>query len=547
MQAFLKEKVVEALSALDIDGVNPIIEYPGDLSHGDFATNAALAAAKAAGMNPRELAAQLVEKLGDIENIEKIDIAGPGFINFHLMRGYFADVVNNVDEHWGKGGFLSGKKFAVEYTSPNLFKPLHIGNLMANIVGETISRLVEWSGAEVKRMNYPSDIGLTVAKGVWGVMNKGYNPEDINDLGAAYRDGNTAYEEDENAKKEIDEINKKIYEGDTDLNTIRKKGIETSLARIRELCTILGTKFDYEFFESETGAVGRDIVEKHIGDAFENSDGAIVFPGEKYGLHTRVFINSLGLPTYEAKDLALSKMKFDAYPFDTAIIVTGTEQKEYFKVLFKAVGLVFSELEGKFVHIGNGFLTLTTGKMSSRKGNVLTGESVLDDVRTSALDVMEGRDLADEETIANQVAVAAIKYSVLKQATGKNVVFDKETSLSFEGDSGPYLQYSCARAKSILEKAGSEGSTDKTTDKTTEFERLLPRFPHVIERAGEEYEPHYVTTYLTELASSFNSWYAQEKIIGSPDEAYKLALTRAFAQTMKNGLWLLGIEAPEKM
>lgn len=548
MKSLLKQKISEALQRVGVEGAEGVIEFPADLSHGDFATNAALAAAKAANMNPKELAEKIVAALGTIDGIEKTEVAGPGFINFTLSRKYFSNMVAQVDDEFGKNNSLKGKKIAVEYTSPNLFKPLHIGNLMANIVGETVSRFVEWSGADVRRVNYPSDIGLTVAKGVWGVLNKGYDPKDIHQLGMAYRDGNAAYEEDEKAKADIEAINKKLYEGDPELNALRQQGIETSLARIRELCAILGTRFDMEFFESETGGAGKRIVQEHIADVFEESNGAIIFPGEQYGLHTRVFVNSLGLPTYEAKDLALAKMKYDAYPFDTSIVVTGAEQKEYFKVIFKAIGLVYPELEGKLVHIGNGFLTLTTGKMSSRKGNVLSGEAVLEGVRDEALSIMKDRELGDAKgAIANQIAVAAIKYAVLKQATGKNIVFDQKASLSFDGDSGPYLQYSYVRAMSVLEKAGDSGSPEITPEITPEFERLIPHFPEVVERAAREYEPHYVTTYLTELASAFNSWYAAERIIGSEYEAYYRALVRAFARTMKNGLWLLGIEAPEKM
>ena len=549
MNTYLEEKVRGALKRLGIVDVGVVIEFPGELSHGDFATNAALVAAQIAGISPKELAVKIVEELGTLDHVSSIDIAGPGFINFTLSRDYFVQTVLSIDESWGrnKKPKVPARKVAVEYTSPNLFKPLHIGNLMANIVGETISRLIEWNGDEVRRVNYPSDIGLTVAKGVWGVLTNKYDPSNITEWGLAYRDGSTAYEDNAEAKKEIDAINKKLYEGDPELTAIREKGIATSLARIRELCRILGTKFDLEFFESEVGETGRAVVRENIGNIFEESDKAIIFPGEKYGLHTRVFVNSLGLPTYEAKDLALSKLKYDTFPFDQSIVVTGGEQKEYFKVIIKAIELVYPVLQGKLSHIGIGFLTLTTGKMSSRKGNVLTGESVLEGVRNETLAIMNARDFSgDKEKTADQIAVAAIKYSVLKQKTGKNIIFNQKASLSFEGDSGPYLQYSYTRAMSVLLKSEIVSEPIPTGDIPV-IERVLPRFPQVVERATREFEPHYITTYLTEIASAFNSWYAQEKILGSEHEAYKLKLTEAFATTMKNGLWLLGIETPKQM
>ncbi len=551
----IQGKLEKALKALGVEDVPVSLEFPGELSHGDYASNMALVAAKALGLSPHETAEKIVAALDTIEGVEKIEIAGPGFINFHLSRQTFISSIAEIlsaGEQWGKNDHVKGYKAAIEYTSPNLFKPIHIGNLMSNIIGESLARLTEGSGAEVKRINYPSDIGLTVAKGVWGVMKNKLDPKNINDLGKAYVAGNTAYEEDIVAKKEIEEINKKLYEGDRELNKIREAGVTTSKKHLEELCRVLGTQFDIEFFESETAAKGVALVRSHIGSVFEESDGAVIFPGEKYGLHTRVFLNSLGLPTYEAKDLALAKMKHDAFPFDFSVTTTANEQNDYFKVIFKAIELVFPELKGKLMHVGYGFLTLTTGKMSSRKGNVITGESLIADMREKALAKMEGREFISEtekKEVADAVAVAAIKFNVLKQGTGKNIIFDPEKSLSFEGDSGPYLQYSYVRAVSVLNKAGTWNLEPGTLvpSEVPEFERLLPRFPDVVFRAAKEYEPHYVTTYLTQLAGAFNSWYAAERVIGSEHESYKLALVQAFAQTMKNGLWLLGIKAPEHM
>jgi arginyl-tRNA synthetase len=198
-------------------------------------------------------------------------------------------------------------------------------------------------------------------------------------------------------------------------------------------------------------------------------------------------------------------------------------------------------------------MELTSGKMSSRKGNIVTGESLITDMRTEAFAKMAERDLGDDkQAIADAVAVAAIKYAVLKQGTGKNIIFDPEQSLSFEGDSGPYLQYSHTRALSVLAKAKTEKvqpSGAMVPESVVDLERVLYRFREVVERATKEFEPHYITTYLTELAGMFNSWYANSKIVdgADPHSPYKLALTEAFANTMKNGLWLLGIKAPEKM
>ena len=555
------EKIVGDLGA----SVTFSVDYAPAHAGADFATNAALSAAKALGKNPQEVAKEISEALvkENVPFVEMVSVAGPGFVNISLTPQFFSDTVARAladAEEWGRNASREGDRVMVEYTSPNLFKPLHAGNLMSNIIGESIARLVEAVGAKVSRVNYASDIGLTVAKGVWGLKSGGFSPDDIHELGRAYLVGGKAYEEDEKAKVEIDAINRALYAGnDEELNQLRQRGIKTSLADLMETCRILGTKkFDIEIFESESGPVGRDIVLSHVDDGiFEESDGAVVFKGERFGLHTRVFINSAGLPTYEAKDVGLAKLKADKYPFDQSITVTALEQKEYFKVVIRAIESIFPNLQGKVQHIAYGFLTLPTGKkMASRKGEVVTGEALIKEMTEKARE-REQSGVEHEHAkevgadVSQKIAVAAIKYTVLKQGTNKNVMFDPEKSLSLEGDSGPYLQYAQVRASSILRKAeveNIEANASGERGEVTLVERLLIRFPEIVEHSAQEYEPHYVAQYLTELASAFNSWYAQGKVLDGTDKApYKLALVDAVGTTLKNGLYLLGIEAPQQM
>lgn len=557
IQENITKAVRASLNSLGIEEENIALEHPGDAHNGDFSSNIALILGKTLKKNPKDLAEEIVRNIKEIPEVEKIETAGQGFINFHLSKDFFASAIENVlkkEEAWGSNNALTGKKVMIEYTSPNLFKPLHVGNLMSNIIGESLARLAEISGAEVKRFNYPSDIGLTVAKAVWGIRQSQADPDDIQALGAAYQDGNTAYENNEGAKKEIEEINKKLYDqSDENLNGIYKKGRATSLRHLLEICRILGTKqFDFEFFESQSGPRGLKVVLDHIKDGiFEKSDGAVIFRGEPHGLHTEVFVNSQGLPTYGAKDVGVASYKREIFPFDLSLIETGAEQKRYFEIVFKASEAIYPDLAGKQKHIGHGLLTLTTGKMSSRKGNVLTGESIIESLREAALNKVGERSLEGEKiTTADAVAVSAIKYQVLKQTTGRNIIFDPDKSLSFEGNSGPYLQYTHARILSLLEKGKSEEVKEKvaTGEEITDIDRLLYRFPEVVERAAKEYEPHYVANYLTELAGAFNSWYGQGKILdGTKHTEHKLALARAVAITLRNGLWLLGIQAPKRM
>ena len=554
----LKNSVGGALKKLSLPESDVHLEHPADLAYGDYSTNAAMVGARQAQQNPKELAEKIVRVIArnKPDEVEKIEIGGSGFINFSLSRDFFANSIQEIldkDKEWGKNIVLKGRKVMIEYTDPNPFKEMHIGHVMDNAVGESIARIIECSGAEVKRANYQGDVGVHVAKAVYGIQKLGGKVTDIKMLGKAYVFGADAYEKNEKEKSAIDVLNRKIYEhSDKEVNDIYDKGRSLSLAHFEIMYKKLDTHFDYYFFESQSGVFGKEVVEKGLKNkVFEQSEGAVVFRGEKYGLHTRVFLNSEGLPTYEAKELGLARLKYDTYPYDISFVITASEIEGYFKVVLKAMEFVFPELAKKTIHVSHGMLRLKTGKMSSRTGDVVTAEFLIDEVEKKVEEVMKDRDLENADEISLQVAIGAIKYFVLKQAASKDIVFDFEKALSFEGDSGPYLQYAATRAHSILEKARERNikeSTHSRPKNVTTIERLLYRFPEIVKRAQREYEPHYVTTYLTELAGAFNSYYAQERIVDAGECApYKIALTKAFYTTMKNGLWLLGIKAPEHM
>ena len=502
-----------------------------------------------------------------IPEIERIEAVG-NFINFYLSKDFFVESVKEIiegDSDYGKNNSLKNQKIIIEHTVTNVLKPMHIGHLMGNVVGESLSRILEWNKAELKRNNYQGDIGLHIAKALWGIIKLGGMIDgDINEkikyIGEAYALGSNAYEDDEKVQEEIKEINKKIFEkSDDNLNKIYKWGREISLAHFEDLYKKLGTKFDYYFFESEVVDNALKIVKEFLQKGlFEESERAIVFRGEKFDpkLHTRVFVNKEGLPTYEAKDIAHAIRKYEAYKSDKSIIITANEQDGYFEVMLRALKEIRPEIAIQTTHLSHGMLKLTTGKMSSRKGNIITGESLIEDVENLVKDKIKDKEFSESEKqeVAEIVAIGAIKYSILRQAIGGDIVFDFDKSISFEGDSGPYLQYACVRANSVLEKAISQGVTLGNAPKvtpweTTELEKYLYRFPEVVERAGKEYAPHYIVTYLTELASAFNSSYAKEKIIDKEDlsSPYKIALTQATAHILKSGLNLLGIKVPERM
>ena len=567
MEKIIQTKIKEVLKNLEIEEVVFSIEHPEDFKNGDYSTNIAMVCASKIGINPKDLAIKIKEDFEkDLpKEIEKIEVAGPGFINFYLSRKFFTENVNDIlnkKENWGRGTILSGKKVMVEYTDPNPFKPFHIGHLMANAIGESVSRVVEFSGAKTIRANYQGDVGPHVAKAIYGIIKKGMPEENLSVsekaqyIGTCYSEGSNLYDIDENIKKEIEDINRKIYaKSDADINKIYDWGRKITLDAFEDIYKLLGTKFDYYFFESEMAKIGEKIVRENIGNVFEESDKAIVFHGENYDkkLHTRVFINSQGLPTYETKEIGLTLSKFEKENLDISIVTTAIEQADYMKVVQKAISLMYPEIEKKMLHITHGMMKLATGKMSSRKGNIITGESLINDSMEVVREKVSGRDLAEEEKdlIAKTVGVAALKYSILKSSLGSDIIYDFEKSISFEGDSGPYLQYTSVRANSILKKTDKFNMDDKNNipEEITDLEKLLYQLPEIVEYSYKTLDTHHISTYLTKLASAFNAFYGNTQILVEENKCmvYHLSLIKAFYQTMKNGLWLLGIETPEKM
>jgi arginyl-tRNA synthetase len=560
MEDRIRLAVSKELEALGAANTRFAVEWPIDPVHGDFAVNAALASAKQLGKNPREVAEILVPALKDAlgEDASRIEIAGPGFINITLApHAVQALLVEAKDEQWGMGATHVGERIMMEYSNPNPFKEMHIGHLMSTIIGEAVSRLMESSGADVIRDTYGGDVGPHVAKALWGLRDSGSSETPTSeDIGKAYAHGSRAYEESETAKAEIDTLNKAIYAmlakdpasltgEEHALYQEWVRGREVSVEAYQTLWNRLGTKFDYTIFESEVTPIGMRIVKGETANGvFEESEGAVIYRGEKKGLHTLVFITSHGTPTYEAKDIGLAFWKEEHVKTDKVFILTAAEQIGHFAIVIAALADFAPHLAEKMGHIPHGFLKLTTGKMSSREGNVITAEELIREVIERASEKNE------DPLVAEQVALGAIKYMILRQAAGGDIIFDMEKSLSLEGDSGPYLQYALVRATTILSTAAETNAGKGTLEIPPEaplLARLVTRFPEVVRRAEEARAPHILVTYLTQLAGEWNSFYAQERILGGENEAYKLSLVRAFVATMRNGLTILAISTPEKM
>lgn len=527
-----------------------------DEQFGDFATNVALRLSKQLNTPSREVAQKIVDRTqSDI--IEKAEVAGPGFINVTLTN---AALWNLSVAPPSKP--LEGKVILTEYSDPNPLKPLHAGHLYTTLVGDTISRLIENAGAKTIRLNYGGDVGLHVGKSIWAIIKQlgGEFPEKLAEvpeqdrpawLGKRYVEGTSAYEDDESAKQEIIIRNRQVYE-------IHAENDHTSpLAQIywtvrtwsydyfQVLYNQLQVKpFDRYIPESEVTPLGVSTVTEQLeAGIFQKSGDAVIFDGDSYGLHTRVFINSEGIPTYETKDVGLSLTKWQDYNFDQSIIITAVEQAQYMQVVLKAIEQFAPEPAQRTKHLTHGIVKLSGGiKMSSRKGNIVT-----------ALEILEAARQAGTETGTNpheETILAAVKYAFAKNRIGSDIVYDPKESIALDGNSGPYLQYAHARAKSIISKSSASPGTGKDSSLQPAERSLLRKiseYNEVIERATTELMPHHICTYLYELAQTFNRFYENSRVVGDEREAVRIALVKLYAKTLKSGLELLGIHAPETM
>ncbi len=530
-----------------------------DEQFGDYATNVALQLAKPLGKNPRAIAEALAAELriSSAGQVREVLVAGPGFINLRLSDkaiGAMAELAPNYRSHT-----YQNQVVVAEYSDPNPFKVLHAGHLYTSVVGDAIANLHEIAGGQVHRVNFGGDVGLHVAKALWAMAEAlgGEHPEKLDTvkpversewMTACYVRGTAAYEDDEAAKAAIIDLNKQVYQiqaaqdHDSPLARIYWAGRQWSYDYFEAFYARIGIKFEKYYPESEVAGLGLETVREQLAKGvYEESDGAVVFDGEKYGLHTRVFINSHGLPTYEAKDVGVIMAKWRDYHFDRSVIITSNDIVEYMKVVQKSIEQFAPELTRASVHLTHGHVKLAGGvKMSSRKGNILRAVDVLDEAAAANRE-LSGRD--DEQTV-----LAAVKYSFLKQRIGDDIIYNPKESVSLEGNSGPYLQYAHARARSILQKSRQNPAAfaDLEPGERT-LVRKIAEYPEVLERAAQALMPHHICTYLYELAQSFNRFYEHNRVIDDPREAARLHLVLLYADTLQAGLKVLGISAPDRM
>ncbi len=593
----MKTQIINLLSQalknlhINFDTNNIQVSQTTNAKNGDFSCTIALQLSKILQQNPREIAQnilsdiEIILKKSENETIEKIEIAGPGFLNFFISKNYYTQNLQkflNQNKDIGKTNRLKNKVFIAEHTDPNLFKEIHIGHVMTNVIGESFYRLAQFAGANVKNVTFQGDVGMHIAKALWGIKNIGealplhktpYEKQKF--LGKCYVFGEQNFSaetgEGNSAKTEITQINKEIYEiinnpeSNPELTKIYKMGCKWSLEYLETIYKILGSKFDHYFLESSTFTDGTRIVKENTGtkgkQIFTQPENAIIFEGEKFGYHTRVFINSEGLPTYEAKDIGLFYKKWEKYNPDYSLTITGGDQKEYFTIVKEAAGLINPEWKEKTMHRAHGILKLKTGKMSSRTGGIIRAQEWINEAQTNVLEKIEKQENSplsefshEEKTeIAQNIAMSAIKYSILKVSAGKDIVYDEKVALDFSGNTGPYLLYSYVRAQSILKKIDTTTIHNNTISprhaKITNLEKKFTQFESALEISLESLSSHNLANYLYDLASEFSSFYAHTKIadVTNPDYKYNIAIIQIFKNIMKNGLYCLGIKTVEKM
>jgi len=546
------------------------VEIP-ELVHGDLTTNICLVASKVLKISPQQVYEKIEQELKNNLSgaVEKLEFVNPGFINFYFKPEFVREhLCFSAKNNLGGGKVSSekydGKKVLVEFTSINLFKPFNIGHLMSNFTGEFISRSLESVGAKVVRISYPSDKSIGIAKAIWSIKKDGGLDQEIftkslgevvKYLGQSYITGVAEYKKfeenkDEEKIQEVKSISNNIFGDipgvDLDIfNYTKEKNIEY----FQKFLEKMDSKFDGFIYESEAGIVGKEIVLENMPGIFQESEGAIIYTPseERKDINTSVFINSEGNPTYLAKDIGLLDLKFKKYsPLDFSIYVVDNEQNQHFKSVFDAGGKIKKEWEEKSVHVSHGRMTFKGKKMSSRLGGVPNAEEVIDAVVEDVKERSGGKETDFE------VAMSALRISILRSKPGVNIDFDPEKASSFEGDSGPYLCYTHARCCSLLVKGDElklNSSPENIKGEVSKIERKVLQFEYILKTSAEEIAPQKLVKYLFEVAGEFNSFYATEKIISDDVEKtkYNLYLTKLVVETLGKGLHILGIKAPEEM
>ncbi|WP_414837916.1 arginine--tRNA ligase [Candidatus Nanosalina sp. VS9-1] len=533
----ITEKIGAEVSVKDIERPEP--------EHGDFAYPV-MKAASELGENPRGLAEEVSGELEDMDFVEKVDVAGPGYLNFHLDSDFFAQEVFDTVESEKFGFQDKDDKILVEFSCPNLAKPMHIGHLRNNCLGDSLQRIMRFVGYDVTSENYIGDWGTKHGQVIYAFKKWGSREEfDENPMEHMYKLYVRLHDEaDEEDKEKAREWSKKIEDGDEEAVELWKMFREATIEYNKEDYERMDIEFDRWTGESVVAEEAQEIIEEGLekGIFERDNDGSVYveFEDEKYP--STIVKRSDGSTLYLSRDIANIR-KREREGFDQNLYIVANEQNLHFQQLFEIAEEFGIDLPSE--HVSYGMLHLEEGSMSSSKGNIIKLDDVIDKAVEKASEI-EGRSVGNSEA----VGLGAVKYANLSVSRSKDIEFSWDEVLTFEGDSGPYLQYSNTRAKSILRKASEDGEVKgEFTEEEYRLLRKISEVPEKIENAAEEREPAKVANYLSALCEEFNSFYHSSPVLDADEEDMlrRLKLVEAFVDVTDTGLDLLGIEALEEM
>ena len=579
------KKAAKSLYELELKDVH--LEHPENEQFGDYASSMSLSLSKDLKRIPIEIAKELAQEIssynltfesdGDHYPIFlSIEAIQPGFLNFKMSQEWLKQQIVDVfekEDKYGSSDVGDNKTIVVEYSQPNTNKPMHVGHSRNNFLGSSLANILGFVGYKIIKSNYVGDIGIHICKSMLMYQKYGEgrepgigqdkNVKSDHFVGEFYRMYEEAFEKDPTIENEASELLRKWESGDKETLQLWEKMNAWVYKGWEETYKEEGVSFDTWNYESEEVNVGKEMVEDAVkkGVAVKDKTGAVIAKLEKYGLPDKVLLRSDGTSIYATKDLQLAKNSYEKFKFEKRLYVVDSRQSDYLKTIFKVLDLMGYDWALKLHHISYGFVTLPEGVMSSRLGNIVNADGVYKKLVDLEKDEVKNslKEVTDLENTSKKIAIAAFRYGMLKVDPKQDIVFDYDKVTKFEGNTGPYLMYSYARAKSLLEKAGIDdkkldfnlelfGQT-KLEEKEVDILRSIYRFPEIVMESADSFTPHIIANYLYDLAQRFNSFYADIPVLNAEGDLreFRLALVKCTSQVLKNGLSLLGIDVVEKM
>lgn len=559
--AILLKKILKDLGVdLKKEEIENLIEIPPSSKMGDYSFPCFFLAEKLK-KNPHEIALEIKEKIFD-KNFEEVQVLG-AYVNFFVDKKKFAEnIIKEIlkeKENFGKSNIGKKEKTMVEFPSPNTNKPLHLGHLRNMSIGESVSRILEFNSEKVIRASINNDRGVHICKSMIAYKKYGKNkkPTKKSDhfVGDFYVKFNQMVKENKDYEKKAQECLQKWEAKDKETLDLWKKMNKWALDGFKETYKTFGIKHDKEYYESKIYKKGKEIVLEGLkkGIFEKKQDGSVSINLEKEKLGEKILLRDDGTSLYIVQDIYLAKLKQDEYKISKSIYVVGNEQEYHFNVLFEILlklGFNYKNLE----HLSYGMVNLPEGKMKSREGIVVDADSLIEEVQNLVKKELNSREKLSKKELDSRslkIALAAIKYFLLKIDTKKDMLFNPKKSISFEGDTGPYLLYSYARASSILKKSKNKinkvGPKKNLEESELKLIKKLSQFSESVLNSYKNLNPSLIANYSYQLSQIFNEFYHSSKVIGSEQESFRLALVESFRYVLKNSLNLLGIETLDKM